>query len=314
LVVLTLWSVCPVGAACADHPDGRLHIAVVKSLDLPEYNAAYEGFLAEVTAQGHKVKATPFILDRDPQKLEATCQAISDSKPDLIFALGTRAAREVAKRETTIPIVYAMVLAMPDDSRGGPFLRAQSNLTGATLNIPMETQLDEIQRVFPTAKRIGVLSDPSKTKSIVAAARFMVESRGLSMHVAWASSEAEVPDAVRQIRDSIDVLWMLPDETILTPRSARFIIFELIKAGIPVVGLSGAYVKAGALMALECNYNDIGHQSGEIAARILSGTAPQQVPQTVPRAFTRTLNLKVREHMKTPIDESVIEDSNVVIY
>lgn len=295
-------------------PPAGVRIAVVKSLDLPEYNLAYEGFISAVRASGHSAETLPFTLTRDPESTAATCRAIKDAAPDLIFTLGTRAAREIASIEKDIPIVYAMVLAMPDDSREKPSLQSQENVTGATLNIPLETQLDDIQKVFPEVRRIGIISDPSKTKSIVASARFMAESRGLSLHVAWAASEQDVPTALRQLRDSIEVLWMIPDATVLTPRSSRYIIFELIKSGIPVFGLSAAYVKAGAVMALDCDYEDIGRQSGELAARILDGQSPAGLHATAPRLYTRALNLKIREHLRVQMDESVIGDSNVVLY
>jgi putative ABC transport system substrate-binding protein len=107
---------------------------------------------------------------------------------------------------------------------------------------------------------------------------------------------------------------MLPDQTVLTPRSSRFIIFELIKAGIPIMGLSSGYVKAGALLALDCNYIDIGRQSGELAVRILAGQPPAQLPQTQPRTFTLAVNMKVREHLRVPLNDRVIKDSNVVAF
>lgn len=291
-----------------------VRIAVVKSLDLPEYNLAYEGFISAVRASGYRAETLPFTLTRDSQSTEATCRAIKDAAPDMILALGTRAAREIAGQEKDIPIVYAMVLAMPDDSQEKPSLQSQKNVTGATLNIPLETQLDDIQKVFPDVRHIGIISNPSKTKRIVESARFMAESRGLSLHVAWATNEQDVPTALRQLRDSIEVLWMIPDATVLTPRSSRYIIFELIKSGIPVIGLSAAYVKAGAVMALDCDYEDIGRQSGELASRILGGQSPAGLPETAPRLYTRALNLKIREHLRVQMDESVIGDSNVVIY
>jgi putative ABC transport system substrate-binding protein len=287
-------------------------IAIVKSFDLPEYNLAHDGFMAAIADQGHEIKELPFLLTRDEAATEATCQAISEAKPDLIFALGTRAAREMAHRETTTPIVYAMVLAMTDDSGEDLFQRSHDNITGATLNVPLEKQFEEIRHVFPTANTIGIISDPSMTRSMAESAQAMAAEQGVSVQIAWAENETEIPGALRQLRDSVDVLWMLPDKTILTPRSSRFIIFELIKSGIPVVGLSSAYVKAGALMALDCDYADNGRQSGELAVRILEGQSPAELPLTAPRSFTRSFNLKIREHMRITINEEALKDSNVV--
>jgi putative ABC transport system substrate-binding protein len=138
--------------------------------------------------------------------------------------------------------------------------------------------------------------------------------QGIDALVGWAKGEEEVPHAVRALKDSIEVLWMIPDETVLTPRSSRFIIFELIKSGVPVIGLSSAYVKAGALMSLDCNYTDIGRQSAELAVRVLAGQKPGQLPHTIPRTYTRSLNLKILEHVRIQMDQAVLRDSNAVTF
>jgi len=302
--------------ACAQAPSSAssARIAVVKSLDLPEYNLAFEGFLNQLNETGHQATTVPFVLGATDSASDNVWQRVRAAHPDLILALGSRAAREAELHEPSTPIVYSMVLS-PMDEGSGPGGPQPKNLTGATLCIPLETQLREIVRVFPTARRIGMISDPKRSGTVVDSARHLVSERaGFSLRVAAVASEQMIPDAVRALRDSIDVFWMIPDETVLTPRSSRFIIFEMIKAGIPVVGLSSAYVKAGALLALECDYTDVGRQSGELAIRILSGQSPAHLPHTSPRTYIRAVNLKVREHLRIPVDDSVVKDSNVVVF
>jgi|GEM_PF-419194 putative ABC transport system substrate-binding protein len=291
-----------------------VRVAVVKSLDLPEYNQAQEGFFAELSESGRRPHVQTFTLGAGVEHNDSIWQIIRRGSPDLILAVGTRAAREAVAREQKIPIVYTMVLTMPEDANTGLSRDAHQNLTGATLNISQETQLEEIRRAFPTVRRIGVICDSTRTRAIAERAQRLARQQGLTFEIAWVRDETEVPAAVRHLREITDVLWMLPDQTVLTPRSSRYIIFELIKSGIPVIGLSSAYVKAGALLALECRYDDIGRQSGELAVRILEGASPAMLQETVPRSFLRTINLKVREHIELPMNEAIIKDSNVVVY
>ncbi len=285
-------------------------IAVIKSLDLPEYNLAYEGFVNELTGTGHQIIPISYVLERSDSANAALMEAIHSTAPDLILALGTRAAREASKHLAHVPTTYSMVLTPPDDEPQ----TSRNNMTGATLSIPLAVQVDELKRAFPTLKRLGIISDPSRTKSLADSAAMLCKQKGLDAHIAWAKGEEAVPDAVRSLKDSIEVLWMIPDETVLTPRSSRFIIFELIKSGVPVIGLSSAYVKAGALMSLDCNYTDIGKQSAELATRILAGQKPSQLPFTIPRTYTRSLNLKILEHVRIQMDQSVLKDSNAVTF
>lgn len=314
LIALTLALGCFVRAG-AHEPrlltgGGSARVAVIKSLDLPEYNLAYEGFVNELEETGHRIVPLSYVIERSDSANAVLMAAVHSAAPDLILALGTRAAREAQKHVSHVPIIYSMVLTPPGE--GSP--EERSSMTGATLTIPLSVQVDELKRAFPTLKSIGIISDPSRTKPLADSAADLCRKRGLRAHIGWAKGEGEVPDAVRALKDSIEVLWMIPDETVLTPRSSRFIIFELIKSGVPVIGLSSAYVKAGALMSLDCNYTDIGRQSAELAVRVLAGQKPGQLPFTIPRTYTRSLNLKIMEHVRIQMDPKVLKDSNAVTF
>lgn len=289
---------------------GSARIAVIKSLDLPEYNLAYEGFINELTETGHTVIPLSYVLARTDSANAALMETIHTTAPDLILALGTKAARVAAEHLGHVPIIYSMVLTPPEEA----LQTSTTSMTGATLSIPLSVQVEELKRSFPTLKRLGIISDPLRTKALADSAVLLCRKQGIEAHVGWAKGEEEVPHAVRALKDSIEVLWMIPDETVLTPRSSRFIIFELIKSGVPVIGLSSAYVKAGALMSLDCNYTDIGRQSAELAVRVLAGQKPGQLPHTIPRTYTRSLNLKILEHVRIHMDQAVLRDSNAVTF
>jgi putative ABC transport system substrate-binding protein len=300
--------------ARAQSASTRVHIAVVKSLDLPQYNSAYQGFLKTLTATGYEPEATAVTLTGDDATIARTVRQVCQAKPDLILAIGSRAAREVSAIEKNIPIIYSMVLSSPGKTGDESTLPSQSNLTGASLNIPLHVQLEHIKSVFPDTRRVGVISDPARTRDIVDSASAIADAQDVTFRVQWVDKESDVPDAVRALTDSIDVLWMLPDQTVITPRSSRFIIFELIKAGVPIMGLSSAYVKAGAVIALDCDYEDIGRQSGELAIRVLAGQSPATLEATAPRVFTLAVNDKVREHLRLEMDEQIFKQMNVVNY
>ena len=305
--------VIPSGKTRAQNPSSRTRIAVVKSLDLPQYNSAYQGFIKALTSAGHEPVPTAITLPSDGEA-EGPIRKLVGTHPDLILAIGTRAAREVSKVEKTIPIIYSMVLNAPGGDDKLAELPPQPNVAGASLNIPLDVQLDHIQALFPTARKVGIISDPSRTKDVVDSARTIVADRGIELFVQWVNGESDIPDAIRAMTDSIDVLWMIPDQTVITPRSSRFIIFELIKAGVPIMGLSSAYVKAGAVIALDCDYEDIGRQSGELAVRILAGQLPSTLAETHPRTFTLALNGKVREHLRLDMDNQAIEKMHVITF
>ena len=82
---------------------------------------------------------------------------------------------------------------------------------------------------------------------------------------------------------------------------------------IPFVGLSQTWVKAGALYALDRDYEDIGAQCGELAVKILQGTSPSALPPVTPRKVVYSINLRTARHMKLDISPGALRDAQAVI-
>ena len=82
--------------------------------------------------------------------------------------------------------------------------------------------------------------------------------------------------------EMVDALWSVADSTVFSPGSTKFILLHTLRNKIPFIGLSPAFVKAGALMALAADYQEVGTQCGELAVRVLSGYQPSSLPITMP--------------------------------
>ena len=78
------------------------------------------------------------------------------------------------------------------------------------------------------------------------------------------------------------------------------------------MGLSPAFVKAGALLALSVDYKDVGVQCGELAAQVLAGQPPPSLPITVPRRVTLYLNLNVAKTISVKIPHRTMEGAVVL--
>jgi putative ABC transport system substrate-binding protein len=84
----------------------------------------------------------------------------------------------------------------------------------------------------------------------------------------------------------------------------EFIFLHTLRSKLPFMGLSPAFVKAGALLALAIDYQEVGTQCGGLAARILSGESPSALPITTPQKTILHVNLKTAETLglKIPAD------------
>lgn len=238
---------------------------------------------------------------------------IRKRKPSFVLAVGTTAALAAKKELMGIPIVFCMVLN-PVSSGLVKYMKSPGgSITGASLDIPLETQYKYIKMLIPDAKSIGVIYNPEETGILVQEAVRVAKAGNISLIAKAISSEREVPDAMKSMLDKVDILWSVADGTVFGPQSTQYILLTTLRARMPFMGLSPAFVKAGALMALSCDYADTGKQAAEIAMRILDGENPGDIPIAVPRRISLHINLRTAKHIGLNVPENAVELADEVI-
>ncbi|MBI5559290.1 MAG: ABC transporter substrate-binding protein [Deltaproteobacteria bacterium] len=267
-----------------------LEIAIIKSNDITSYEEVLNGFKEEIAKQGFSVTYREF------EKKSTLVQQIKEENPNLILALGTDALTQVSQNLTDIPIVFSALLSPPE-----PLIN-KANVTGSLLDIPVKQQLEKLLATAPDVKVIGVIYHPETTEKKVQEARRAAEEMGLVLESFPIQTIREIP-MIKEME--IDALLVLPDPMVCSPSIIKHLLLKSFRSRIPVMGISPAYVKAGALLALACDYQDIGRQSGEIAARIFSGTPPAEVPVSRPRASRLFLNLSIAKQIRLSIPEII---------
>ena len=238
---------------------------------------------------------------------------IQRSGSDLVLAIGTTAALAAKFGLDDIPIVFCMVLNPVSSGLVESIKSRGGNVTGASLDIPLEMQFKHIKMLIKDLKSIGVIYNPEETGILVQEAAEVAKRNNLSLIAKPVSSEREVPDALRSLLNKIDVLWSVADGTVFGSQSTRYILLNTLRTGTPFVGLSPSFVEAGALMALSCDYADVGKQAGEIGNRVLNGEEPGDIPVAVPRKVSLWINLRTADHIGLRIPESVIKLADKVI-
>ncbi len=231
-------------------------------------------------------------LQPDGASEEHLIRAIRARRPAVLVTLGSQVTAAVAARVKDLPVVFCMVLNpvasgfVPDLDRPG------GNVTGASLDVPLATQFETIRAVVPAARRVGVLFNPAETGRIVLEAERAARQAGLTLVGRSIGTPGEVPQALAALGRQVDVLWAVADSTVFFGGSSEHILRYTLSNGIPFMGLSPAFVQAGALMALAVDYGAVGEQCGAQALQVLAGHAPGELPVTVPQKVTLHLNLR----------------------
>ena len=100
-----------------------------------------------------------------------------------------------------------------------------------------------------------------------------------------------IPAALEQIAAHADVLLALPDSTVYTRESARGILLHAFRRGTPVIGPNDAWVRMGALYALDWDYDQVGATCAQMALREAQGTRPAAA-QPAPLKARVSVNLR----------------------
>jgi putative tryptophan/tyrosine transport system substrate-binding protein len=231
--------------------------AVMTNYENSEYKSAVEGFADALKERKIRVDLRIY------RQIDAqVVREIQSQPPALILTASSSAVEFLSEHIKDIPIIFTMLI----DPWGSGI--ASRNIVGASLHIPAKRQLEILKTAVPRIKRVGVIYNDTENQRIIKEAASAAQDLDMVLKTYPVKSTSEIPE----LKDlGIDALWLIPDTTVCQAPIIRRILLSSIKERIPVMGFSPAYARAGALLAVSCDYKDIGRQSGELAARILQG-------------------------------------------
>jgi putative ABC transport system substrate-binding protein len=273
-------------------------IVAVQSIRVAPYEQAFEGFQSVCSA-----RITRLVISE--LKGADVAEAISGIRPDMVLAIGMDALSRV-KAIKKIPVVYLMVLNPQS------ILYREGNITGVDMNIPPDTQLGILREALPGVKSVGLLYDPKRTGLFVKAARNAARRIGIDVVAMEVHHPREVPSALNAMRGTIDIFWMLPDLTVVTPETVELFLMLSLEDTIPILTFSQKYVELGALLSIGIDAFDIGRQAGEMANPILSGRNTGDIQPVDARKAVISVNLKVAQKLGIVIDTKIVRKARVV--
>lgn len=290
LIALLLFSQVPPATASG--------LLVVQSLQIKPYNEALRGFRSACTGTTRVVVSAELSESNIAEKVRR-------HSPDLILAIGLDALAKV-KSIRDVPIVYLMVLNPQS------LVQDNSNITGVSMNIQPERQLSVLQQVLPHARKIGLLFDPDKSGDFVRKAQAAAQAMGIELVTRKVHSPRETAAVLDGMKGKIDALWLPPDTTVINPGTVDLLILAALDNRIPVYTFSEKYAEKGALLSLEVDAAEAGRQAGELANRILEGTAVQNLEKVDARGGILTVNLIVARKLAIPINGDAIKKARKI--
>jgi putative ABC transport system substrate-binding protein len=305
-VLTTLLSQPPIASA-------QDRIVAIKSLEAEPYNVAFEGFRQALGKTGRDVAIQEHVLGERETARDRILAQIRERRPALVLTVGSTATAFARGHVKDVPVVFCMVLNPVASGFVPTMASSGSNLTGASLDIPPRLQFEALRAVVPSIRKVGVLYNPRDTGDVVEAGEKAARQLGLEVVAVPVGSSERLQEGVSSLDNRIDALWAVADSTVFSSdRSTEFLLRKTIEKKIPFMGLSPAFVKAGALLALGADYRDIGLQCGEAAAQVLGGLPPSAIPIAAPRKLTMYVNSTVAKAIGVSIPPKVLEGAVVL--
>ncbi|GJL56296.1 MAG: ABC transporter substrate-binding protein [Nitrospirales bacterium] len=274
-------------------------VVIVQSSDITSYDQTVKAFLNNFSPSLRQVERLS--LHGDLSHGEPVVEKIRSLQPSFIVAVGLKAALVVRQGLPSIPSMFCMVL---DPAK---YNLTKSRMAGIALEIPFKDQIQSLQEVLPSVKRVGVIYNARKTGRIVKEAASEANALGMKLIARVVSSEKDVPASLRAIVHDIDALWLLPDSTVVTPESFDFLLRTTLEANVPVIGFSADLVRKGALLSVHFNYEDVGKQAARLAEGFLEGH--QFTPGVIlsPEPLRLAINLKTANFLGITVSPNVLD-------
>src|SRR5215470_6851037 len=189
---------------------------------------------------------------------------------------------------TTIPIVFA---AMPDPVRSGlvaSFNRPAGNITGvAALTIELDPKrLELLHELAPSGGPLAVLLNPSRpdTQIQVDGIKAAARSVGRELVLGYANTVQQIDEAFAIFSERSVAGLLVAADPFFTDQRAQVIILA-IRHGWPAIYQWREFADAGGLVSYGPNLFDSYRQAGLLAARILRGEKPSDLPVHQPTKF-----------------------------
>lgn len=291
-------------------------VAISQFVEHPSLDKAREGFLDGLAESGYVEGENLSVNLQNAQADFATAQTIAQkfkqNNPDLVLAIATPSAQAAANVIKDIPILITAVTDPVEAGVVDSMEKPGRNVSGTTDMNPVGQQLELIREFIPDVSDIGILYNPGEVNSVVQVdlAKEKAAEMGIELHEGTVSNSSEVSLAVSSLIDSVDAIYVPTDNIIV---SALPTVLQNANANnIPVFASENNSVEQGAIATVGIDYYELGKQTGMMAARVLEGADPAEMPVESSSNLKLYINKTAADKINLEIPEGMLDEADQV--
>ena len=215
-------------------------------------------------------------------------------------------------QDKEVPIIFNAVTDPASADLVKNLEEPEANITGVSDYFSIQAQLEEMIKIFPNIKNIGVMfsTNEANSKFQIEELKKAADGFGLNVVEVGVNNINDVSTAIKTIEPKIDIFMSITDNTV---SSASTIIAESLKAAkIPSFASEEGPVENGILVSAGVDYVDLGKKAAGMASDILGGKAVKDVPVLFSSDTRKVVNKKTAEALGLEDDKNLMDNAKVV--
>lgn len=285
-------------------------IALVQHVSQAIIDESVEGMLAALAengfVEGRTVEVQRFNPQADMPTANAIAKEITQGQFDLVLTATTLSLQTVANANQAGRTRHVFGIVADPFSAGVGISREKPSqhprhLTGIGIMPPVENTFRLARQIFPSLKRVGVAWNlaESNSEACVRLARKVCAELGIELveaNVENSSMVGEVAESL--VTRGVEALWVGGDVAVIV--ALEQVVAAARRARIPVFTSVPGNTRRGSLFDLGANFFEAGRSVGALAAQVLKGTNPADIPVRNETVERLALNRGALEGLKQP--------------
>jgi ABC-type uncharacterized transport system substrate-binding protein len=238
----------------------------------------------------------------------ATADHTGNGRPNLIVAVGTQASQRLAARGGDTPVLSVLTPRVSFDEIAREWRKRHGGDGGARLSAIYLDQSPQrrfalIRELFPQARRVAIMLGPA-TAAYARELRAAAQAQGLTPLIESVTADQNLIHELDVLLPQADVMLAVVDPLVFNRTNAQRVLLTAYRHRVPLVGVSPAYVRAGAIAAVHATPAQIGQQLGDVLVSFARNGSRQLPAPQYPQGLAVTVNEQVARSLEVPLPDN----------
>ena len=298
----------------------KYKIGVVQIMEHTSLNTIRDSIVNRLSELGYKNGENCEIDLQQANGESTTVQQILDqfksNGDDIIVAITTPCAQLAAPYSSEIPVVFSAVTDPVGAGIVDSLEKTGGNITGTSDALSIDKILDFALKVKPEIKTLGFLYNTGEDNSVscLKQVKEYCDGKGIKVVEGAATNTSEVQEAAQKLASECDAVFSPNDNTIAG--SMGTVAEVMNNAKVPMFVGADSMVKDGGLGTVGIEYSDLGKETANMVADILSGKAKAEdiAVKVFNEDLSTYINTSTAKSIGITIPDDILNGDKTVIF